>query len=321
MLLAVPSAAETEWVMTSIAPEGSPAAEYVIHLARAIEKATGGLVRVRVRQGGMLGNENETLGMLSAGRIQVWGGSVGAVAPLVPALGVLETPYLLRGDDEIDRVTASDVLDRPLVSRAFRERGMVPLGIAFGGWRGIATSSRAVRFPQDLAGLRIRAQPSALHAAIWRRLGAVAVERGLTDVDTAFRAREVEGADLPLLFLFGTSASEHVRYYLQTKHIAQSLTALISRTALEKLPARARRGIFELRLPLARLGNTIHRKLEGELLAALRDKGVKVITPSAEELRLWKEALAPLREEALELGGPAGQALLRDVELIRAGRR
>ena len=306
------------WHMASAVPEGSPVADWAGRLAHAIERHTGGLVKVRMHLGAVLGDETEMITQMKTGRVQLVGGSLGAFEPLIPALSVLETPYLFADDAALGRASRSEPLAIAPVVRLFREQGFEPWGLAFAGWRAISTRTR-VRLPADLRGLRIRCQPAPLHEAIFRLLGAAVRPVPLRGVQPGFQEGQFDGIDVPLVWLFGTSAADHVRFHLRTGHVAQGATMVVSRAALATLPRPIRERLLGEGKRFADDFNRTSRDLEAQLLDTLRARGVEVTVPNAAELSAWKAAMAPVRPVALETGGAEGRALLQALERPRGG--
>ncbi len=304
--------------MAGVAPEGSPVAEWAGRVARALERASGGAVKVRMRLGAVLGDETEMLGQMRTGRVQLFGGSLGAFEPLFPAVTVLETPYLFADEAALDRASRSEPLALPAVTRLFHAQGLEPWGLGFAGWRAISTRTR-VRGPGDLRGLRIRSQPAPLHEALWRTLGAEVRPVSLQGVQPGFQEGQFDGLDVPLLWLFGTSAAEHVRFHLRTSHMPQGAAMVLSKTALARLPKAARERIMGEGKRFMADFNRTSRDLEAQLLDTLRARGVEVTVPNAAELSAWKAAMAPVRPVALETGGAEGRALLQALERPRGG--
>lgn len=304
------AAEPTTWILTTIAPEGSASASDVADVARAMEQASGGLLRIRTRLNGVLGDEPATLELLREGRVQVWIGSAGAMAELVPALAVLETPYLF-GDVRSFTAKSRRVLERPVVSHEFERVGLQPFGLAFAGWRSLSSIDRAFRSPAELAGVRVRAQPAPLHRAFWRLLGAQAREAPLGEVQPLFARGEVEAADLPPPYIYATSIASHLRYVTRTEHMLQGAVLVLNRRAVRKLPARTQAAILGV-VPdkIARSNRNVER-FESEVLEMLRKDGVTIVDLTPAERASWKKALAPLEAEGRRVGGPAGADLLR----------
>ncbi len=301
------------WIFSSMAPEGSPSASVLDEVARAIERSAGGRVRVRPRHGGVLGDEASTLELCRQGRIQMWAGSTGAASASVPALSVLDTPYLFEDLAAFQQIMARDVLGGPRMTAHLRERGLTQLGMGFIGWRALSTTSRAVRRPEDLRGLALRIQASPLHRAMWRPLGARLVEVSLPQVPDAFRDRRVEATDLPALYIFAASLADQIRHYTPTRHVLQSAVLFVNRRALEALPAGAQKALLVRRPELEARATRVGEQLEDELVQALGARGVSVVTLAPAEKQAFRRALAPARAQAVTIGGPAGKETLEAI--------
>ncbi len=308
------AAEPVQWMLASITPEGSPQEADIHDLSRSLEEATGGRVRVRTRLGGVVADELTTLELCKQGRVQVWVGSVGAVAATIPAVSIFEAPYLFDDVAAFDRATRGDLLRRPGVLKAFHAQGLEPIGVAFVGWREMGSVSRPLRVPADLKGLRARSQPVPLHRAMWKLLGAIPHELALGDMKGAFEAKQVDVSDVPPLYVYATSISSHLKFLTRTDHMTQAGLVLISRDAFAKLPKRTQQAIHALRVEKASRFTRSSQRFEEEMLELLRKQGVGVITPTPVERAAWRKALAPLRSEAVRLSGPAGADLLKAIE-------
>ncbi len=298
----------TVWTLASVAPEDSPTARQIITSGRWFEKATGNRVRVRARFGGVLGDETSTLELTRQGKVQMWAGSTGAMVGQVPAIAVLETPYLFPGVAALERAVTPAVLDEAL-DADFRARGLVGYAAVFIGWRAMTSRERAIRAPGDLAGVRVRSQSSPLHLAMWKRLGAQAEPSELTELNNMFRLRRVEVADVPLTYVFAASLPELAKFHTRTNHMMQSGMLVFHRGARDALPEPARQGLDALRTRFCQELDRLHDQLEQELVAAV-GKQLTVIEPSADERKAWHRALSALGADAERLGGPKGKALL-----------
>ncbi len=299
--------------MTSVAPDGSPSAQLLAELARSFERVSGSRLRVKLRFGGVLGDEITTFRDCQMGRVQLWAGSASATEGAVPGVTVLDTPYLVSDLAGYQSGIRPDILDGPLTKSAFRAHGVVPLAAGFVGWRSISTREKPVRVPADLRGLRMRALPSPLHTALWRHLGAVPKVTALTEVLSTFREKLVDAVDLQVVYLFATSLVEQIRYHTRSSHMAQTAAVVVNRDAFGRLSRRAQAEILRLRLDWAARSNQVHGKLEDELVDALRGQGVQVIEPGEAERAAWRQATAPLAATALRLGGPVGAELIKAV--------
>ncbi len=301
------------WVLSSMAPEGSPSAAVLDEVARTLERAAVGRVRVRARHGGALGDEASTLELCQKGRIQMWAGSTGAASASVPALSVLDAPYLFEDLAAFQRIAGRDVLGGPRMTAHLREHGLAHLGMGFIGWRALSTTRKAIRRPEDLRGLALRIQPSPLHRAMWRPLGVRLVEVALPQVVEAFRDQRVEATDLPALYIFAASLADQIHHFTPTRHVLQSAVLFVNRRAFDELPASAQRTLLKHRTELVTKATRVGEMLDDELVQALAAKGVAVVALTPGEKEAFRRALAPAHAEALAIGGPAGTEILEAI--------
>ncbi len=69
--------------VATIAPDGTPWSEQLVEMKKRIERESKGRIKFVTYTSGQLGGEIETLRSLQRGRIQGWGGSVGAVTAII----------------------------------------------------------------------------------------------------------------------------------------------------------------------------------------------------------------------------------------------
>ncbi len=279
-LISVPVASRPprEWVVASIAPEGSPSQRLCDGLLEAVRRGAGVPLRFKRRYSAVLGDEISTIRALQEDRIQAFCGSLGAVTPVVPEVGYLELPYLFRSFDHY-----RGFLRRwqrgfaPEVRKLFESRGVVYGGIDFLGWRNLASTRKPLRRPADLARVAVRSQPAALHLAWWNALGALPKATALTEVNSAIDLGLVEALDVPITFLYATSVDAKLRHYTLSRHMIQSGLFLLSARAWSELPG-GRRQAIETELDSALVGGGAeHRQFDDELVEALRSRGVAVV--------------------------------------------
>src|SRR5687768_9863564 len=70
--------------LATVAPDGTPWAEQLKNFKTRVEEGTQKRIRVKSFLGGALGDENVTATECKRGSIQLWGGSTGALASVVP---------------------------------------------------------------------------------------------------------------------------------------------------------------------------------------------------------------------------------------------
>lgn len=205
--------------LATVAPDGTPWSDQMKSLKARVDAAAKGTLKLKPFLGGALGDENATAAECKRGSIQVWGGSTGSLANVVPELGLFELPYLFRNvaeaDHVIDNVLAADM------QKALDAKGLKLLFWAENGFRNFGTSFGPVKTPDALKGKKMRSQTNDAHLEMYRALGASPVPIEVTEVLSSLQTGVVDGFDNTPLFTFAASWHKGIKHYSLTEAIYQ----------------------------------------------------------------------------------------------------
>lgn len=112
----------------------------------------------------------------------------------VPALGVFGLPWIAPENRELEALVASESL-RDALAVKLDAAGVVLVALAPLGHREIATTSRPIRAPEDVQGLRLRAAPLPLLHDMLLALGAKPQAMSFTEAQAAFAKGELDGQE------------------------------------------------------------------------------------------------------------------------------
>lgn len=309
--------------LATVAPDGSPWAAGLADFKSAVEKNSGGRVKVRTFLGGALGDENETVQQCRRGQIQAVGASAGAIASLVPELAILELPYLFRSGAEADYV-----LDRvigPKYAHLFTNRGLVLGFWSENGFRNFGTRNRAVRSPTDLKGLKMRSQESPVHLAMYRAMGASPVQIPTTEALTSLQNGTVDGFDQTPLYTQAASWDTAIKHYTVSTHIYQPAVIVYNRDYFNTLPADLKKVMADAAAGIVTDLRRQIRALEPLLLENLQASGIQVYNPTAAEKAAFEKAGAQARKDYVA-SASAGEKAVYDAIVAalngyRAGKK
>lgn len=274
----------------SVAPEGTPWADWLEAVKTRTEKDSGGRLKVKVFLGGKLGGEKELLEDTRQGTLQLFGGSSGAVAAAgIPELAALELPYLLSSDAEADFVLERL---RERVARAVAARGFELVMWAENGWHGYGVNGRCLELPADLSGLKMRSQESFVHIETFRTYGAAPVEMAVPEVLAALQTGTVDGFSNTPLFAFATSWYSGITHFTETRHVYQPAMLLLSKQWLGQVPEDLRRVLLDRREEQS--GRDAVRALTEPLLDNFRAAGKVVCRLTAAQRREWQARARPV---------------------------
>ena len=114
----------------------------------------------------------------------------------VPALAIFCLPWIAPDNRALETLAANVPLRDALATR-LDARGVVVVAIAPLGYRELATTTRAIRTPADLNGLRLRASPSPLVHDLLLTLGALPQAMSFTQAQAAFASGTLDGQEGP----------------------------------------------------------------------------------------------------------------------------
>lgn len=277
----------------TVAPADTPWAVWIQNVRKRMQKETDGGLKIKVYLGGKLGGERAIIEETKRGAIQIFGGSVGALAAqYVPELNVFELPFLFESDQEVDYVLNKM---KPEVRKLLDERGFVFSMWSENGWHGFANKTGCISSPKDLKGQRLRAQPSALHLATYKALGATPVELPAPEVLSALEVGVVDGFSNTPLFSFASGWYRPVSHFTYTKHMYQPGIIVVSKKWFDGLPKKMQSVILDPQEEKSGLANI--RALTQPLLSNFEAVGVKVCNIDKKKRAVFSKASKKVWEE------------------------
>lgn len=218
----------------TVAPEGTPWSALMQRIKKRFSEESGKRIKIKTYFGGRLGGEKEMVRETREGRIQLFGGSVSAIATVVPDLYVLEAPFLFDSSEEADFVL--DKYAKPHVEKLLDKGGFKFFQFSENGWHGLALKDTCVKSLADLKGKKIRSQEAKIHLATFKALGANPVEMSVPEVLPALEQKTVDGFSNTPLFSFATSWYQGVSHYTLTEHIYQPAMIIYSKKWFDAQP-------------------------------------------------------------------------------------
>jgi tripartite ATP-independent transporter DctP family solute receptor len=264
-------------------------------MKQRIERESGGRVKVSLFFGGRRGSEREMLTELRRGKLQAAGLSNAIVATEVPELGVLELPFLFRDAAEVDYVI-DDVVGKELEAK-MADKGLFLNFWAENGWRSIGTRTRPIRTPDDVRGLKVRAQESPINVAFWDALEAKSTEIPLNEVLSALQTGVIEGFDQTPVYMVGAGWHTQIKYYSLTEHVYQPACMVYNKRFIESLPEDLRKIVLgDGRAESAKNRKRV-RSMAEDVLKELRDQKIEVNALTEEQKSAFRVRVEPVYEK------------------------
>lgn len=281
-------------------PEDYPTTQAALSFADLVAERTAGRVKVAVYSSGELGAEQSVIEQMQYGGIDFARVSLSQLAEYLPALSVLQLPFLYEDAPQMWRV-----LDGPIGDEFLSGLGAMDLvGLSWfdAGVRSFYTRQK-VETLADLAGLTLRVQESDLMSEMITDLGAKPAQVVYSRVYAALHNEEIDGAENNWPSYEAMGHYEVAPYFLQDEHTRVPELQLASEAAMAKL-AKLDESFPELVKSCARESALTERRLwaerESSAEARMRDWGVEVTALSSAEKARFRAAVEPIYDEFQE---------------------
>jgi len=252
-------------------------------LGKMIEERTGGAVKVRVFPGGQLGSNANIVTGLATGIVDLSIHTSGYASSVYTPLQVLDLPFLFR-----DGATAEKVLDGPIgqdLLNGMAATGIYGLSWGTHGWRITETTNKPVREPADLAGLKIRIQPSPVFNATFKAIGAVPVVMDITELYLALSQNTVNGMEVPFMAVASSKLYEVTKQAALTNHVYNASVLMASKSKLDSLDPKHQQAIRDVGKEIGPIWRKLVVEKTIEARKVCEDKGMKVSETNYEAFR------------------------------------
>jgi tripartite ATP-independent transporter DctP family solute receptor len=269
-----------------------PSQTIATRIAEMVEARTGGSVKIRVFAGGQLGSEVNIVSGLTTGIVDLAMHTTGFLESFFPRIQAIDLPFLFK-----DASAAERLLDGPIGQTLLQEmeaKGIYGLTWGHYGWRQTESNSRPIRGPQDLSGLKVRIQPGAVFAAMFKAVGAVPIVIDLAELYVALSQGTVNGYELPFLAVVSTKLVEVTKYVGVTNHVYNAGAFMASKQRFDALTPKEREVIRDTVKEMQPLWRKLvaDRSLESRKICEQRGLTVNEVDYPA-----FKKAMQPVYDE------------------------
>ena len=223
--------------VAEVQPAGYPTVVALEHMGEKLKQATDGRLEMRIYAGGTLGDEEQTLQQVQVGAVDMIRVSLAPVSTLAPQVSVLTLPYIFRDVAHMHSVLDGDI-GKAITNKFDNDpkTRMVFLGWTDAGERNMITKEPVTK-PDDLKGMKIRVQNSAISLATLKAMGANPVAMGVSEVFSAMQTGVVDGAENNPPTFVAHNYMPVAKYYTLTGHFIQPEMILFSKRSWDKLSA------------------------------------------------------------------------------------
>ncbi len=247
--------------------------------------------------------------MVRSGVLTCGYASTAYLAEAVPALGAFDLPFLFA-----DRAAAHAAMDGPLGDLLAEEAegglGLTCLGYWENGFRHVTSRLRPVTSLADLAGLRIRIQPSAIYRRTFELLGAAPVPTDLKDLLPAITQGRVDAHENPLENIHAYGIYRYHPFVSLTAHCYGVRGLYVNTPAFRGFPRELQDLLRRAGRATALRQRRLAEEKDSQMAVRLRAEGVTIVQPDADFLAACRVRVTPMLRGAAEWVGPRAAAAI-----------
>jgi tripartite ATP-independent transporter DctP family solute receptor len=234
---------------------------------------------------GTLFKQGTELEAIARGNLDMSITSAQELAEFIPEFSIFSAGYLHRDAAHQVRVFNNDLM-KPFKAQVEEKLGVKLLTVIYLGRRQLNLRiDKRIETPEDLAGVKLRMPGSAAWQFLGTALGANPTPMAFTEVYTALQTGAIDGQDNPLPTDKDAKFYEVTKQIVLTSHLVDLNYLAISKKKFDSLTPDQQAKLQVAADNASEWGRNRQLKLEDELAAFFKDKGLQVYTPNVDAFR------------------------------------
>jgi TRAP-type transport system periplasmic protein len=253
--------------------------------AEAVEKNSGGKMKVRAIGAAALGPDVQMQQALIGGAQEMMVGSTATLVGITKEMALWDTPFLFSNANEADQVLDGPIGDR--IRNKLEEKGLVGLVYWENGFRNLTNSKRPVTKVEDIEGIKLRVMQNNVFLNSFKTLGANAVPMPFSELFSALETKTVDGQENPFNTILSSKFYEVQKYLTVTNHVYSPWIVLVSKKWWDTLSKDEQKVLVDAAKTSRDFERKDTREEAGKAVADLKAKGMQVNElPPAEAARM-----------------------------------
>ena len=272
--------------IATLSPNGSFWMTTMMAAADEISEKTDKRVNFRFYPGGVMGNDQAVLKKIRIGQLQGAVISGGALATQAPNTQVYNIPLLINSYEEVDYIRQHMDAD---LEQEFEKAGFVNFGLLEGGFAYIM-SKNPIASADELKKNKVWApsdDPAAQSAAETFQFAPTTLSIG--DVLTGLQTEMINTVTASPIAAIALQWHTQVNYITDLPIAYFIALMAIDEKAFKNISAEDQKIVRTVMRDAFKKMDAQNRKDNQEAFAALEKQGIKMITPSDEQILVWKE--------------------------------
>lgn len=263
------------------------------HLSSILYEKSNGTFQLNLHTVSTSGDNNKLFGMLMTGALDMAVGSTIALRHYAgDKVSVLQLPFLFSTEEEAEYVLQKTVL--PELKNSLEKSGLLCLDIWSMGWRYLTSKGTPIRVPEDLMGRRIRILASDNIKDYFLSLGAVPIQIYYNNIKEALASNIIDSQENPYNNILDMEFYRYQDFVTEMKMFYSMEALCLSMGSWQELEEERQEMLYHAISESRQWMNMGRRTSDDHAIKELVQRGMTIITPTQEEMVLWKETINPL---------------------------
>jgi len=296
--LLVPSGAmaAVKWTMKfgHDMPEDSAQHVAALKYAELVKERTKGQVEVKVFPAQQLGTDPEMVQQAQMGTLEIVLPPTAKISGFAAQLQLADLPFLFPSKE-----TCYQVLDGPVGDKLLAlldAKGLKGVSFWESGFKQI-TANKAIRKPEDFAGMKVRVMESPLLIAQYKQVKANPVPIDFAETYNALQQGVVDAQENPLVSIVNMKFYEVQKFTMLSNHGFLGYAFLFSKKVYDGLPADIQKIMRDTARELASFERQDTARREAGYIERIKKGGSQVVTLTPQELQAFEKALRPVHQQ------------------------
>jgi tripartite ATP-independent transporter DctP family solute receptor len=293
-----------------------PVGNGVAKMTECLAAKSGGKMKLQAFWGGALGGDLQATQALRSGTQEMVITSSSPLVGILPDLGVFDLPFLFANSGEADKILDGEF--GKYMSDKLPAVGLVNLAFWENGFRNLTNSRKPVEKLEDFQGIKLRVMQNNVFLDTFKTLGTNAVPMAFQEVFAALETKAIDGQENPFVTIDTSKFHEVQKYLSITNHAYTPFLVLYSKQLFDGLSADEQKALKDCAVEGQAEQRKVSRALSDKSLAALKEKGMTIITFSDAEQKRLRDAVKPVYERAsATIGAATVERMMGDLAKMR----
>ena len=262
---------------------------YIETFKEYVEANSEGRIKFNIFYGNSLGSDADVCAGVANGTIEFYIGDITTISGYYKRSLLFSIPGAIASMEEATKLFESE-WGKEFFKDCAEKTNIRILGVVSKGFRNFTTVDVPLEKPEDINGLTLRVLNNPLYIQMVNSLGGNPVPMDVNELYTALQNGVVDGHENAVPNILQDKTYELEKYLVLDAHTGAYLCGMISDSFYTSLPEDLQKIIDEAGEVAAEAARETANSIIINGLETLRQNGVSIYEPNAEELEAWHNA-------------------------------